>query len=228
MSTSQTRLSNGTRDGVAPPVVHWAAASSGATIGIVLSLVADSLWVAAAFSSHDSTFYNHLAWWLGGTLIGTTLIGGVIGAGLSNARGAKAGAVNGLTSGSLVVLVSAAAALVVAVANGTTTILAFKGSQVSVDLLRPYVAFWSSAAALTAAGVGGAAGGLIPRRKLADVVPLAVVPSSVPETVPTAAERQSDGSNVLEPVSGAAAKDPNGLQAVPSADDRRTNGSIAG
>ena len=33
------------------PLIHWAAASSGAVIGSALALVAGSLWAAAAFSS---------------------------------------------------------------------------------------------------------------------------------------------------------------------------------
>ena len=59
------------------PLVDWPAASSGAAIGSAVALVAGSLWAAAAFSSHNGTFYNNLAWWFGGTMIGVALLGAV-------------------------------------------------------------------------------------------------------------------------------------------------------
>jgi hypothetical protein len=148
----------------AAPVLHWAAISSGALIGLGVSLVADALWSAAAFSSHNSAFYNHLAWWYGGTLIAATLLAAASSAAFSTARGLVAGAANGLTTWALVLLATGAVAAVVTIANGTTSALSIGGSTVAVSLGRPYVAFWASLAALAAAAVGGTAGGLLPRR----------------------------------------------------------------
>lgn len=149
------------------PVIHWAALSSGAVIGLGLSLVADLLWSAAAFSSRTSSFYSHLAWWYGGTLIAAALVGALSGAALSSTRGPIAGVANGLTTWGVMVLATAAAAVVVAAASGTTSPLRIGGSTITVDVLRPYVAFWASVLALGAAGIGGAAGGLVPRRQTA-------------------------------------------------------------
>jgi hypothetical protein len=163
-STSTSNLSIDNQD---TSLVHWAGVSSGAVIGAGLALVAGALWFAAAFSSHNGAFYNHLAWWFGGTLIGASLIGAVIAGGLSRSRGPIAGVVNGLTSWGIIAIVAGALAVLVAVTNGTTTPLTVHGSVVNVEFVRPYVAFWSSVAGLGAAGVGGFLGGMIPRRQTA-------------------------------------------------------------
>jgi hypothetical protein len=148
------------------PLVDWPAASSGAAIGSALALVAGSLWAAAAFSSQNGTFYNNLAWWFGGTMIGVALIGAVIAGAVSSTRGATAGIVNGLSSWSLIALTTAAVVSITAVAHGTTSTLSLQNGAINVDLVTPYVAFWSSVAGLGAAAIGGFAGGLIPRRPI--------------------------------------------------------------
>jgi hypothetical protein len=148
-------------------LLEWGAISSGALVGLALSLVAGALWTAAAFSSHDSAFYGHLAWWYGGTLIGAVLIGATGGAALSTVRGAAAGAANGLTIGAFALVATGAVGIVVAIANGTTATLAIGGSTLHVGLVRPYVAFWASLGALAAGAIGGTAGGLVPRRDAA-------------------------------------------------------------
>jgi hypothetical protein len=150
------------------PLIDWAAASSAAVIGAAVALVAGSLWAAAAFSSHNSTFYNHLAWWFGGTLIGVALVGALIAGGISKTRGATAGIVNGLSSWALVVLATAAVLSITAIAHGTRSTLSLPNGAINVDLVTPYVAFWSAMAGLGAAAIGGLAGGLIPRRRITD------------------------------------------------------------
>src|ERR1700694_1156803 len=141
------------------PLVHGAAVSSGAVIGSAVALVAGSLWAAAAFSSHNGAFYNHLAWWFGGTLIGVALLGAVIAGGVSSTRGATAGIVNGLSSWSLIALTTAAVVSVAAIAHGTTSTLSLQNGAINVDLVTPYVAFWSALAGLGAAAIGGVGGG---------------------------------------------------------------------
>jgi hypothetical protein len=89
------------------PPIHWAAASTGALIVSAVALLARSLWAAAAFSSHNSAFYNHLAWWFRATLIGVALVGAHIAGGLSTTRGATAGIMNGLSSWALIALAAA-------------------------------------------------------------------------------------------------------------------------
>jgi len=83
---------------LATPIIHWAAVSSGAVIGVGAALLAGSLWSAAAFSSQNSAFYNNLAWWFGGTLIAVSFLAALVAAGLSSARGPTAGLANGLAS----------------------------------------------------------------------------------------------------------------------------------
>jgi hypothetical protein len=164
---SSTSTSNQSIDRQSTPIVHWAAVSSGAVIGSALALVAGSLWIAAAFSSQNGAFYNHLAWWFGGTLIGASLIGSLVASGVSRSRGPVVGVANGLTSWGVIALVAGSLAFVAAVTNTTSSSLTVHGSVVNVEFLRPYVAFWSSVAGLGAAGVGGFLGGMIPRRRTA-------------------------------------------------------------
>jgi hypothetical protein len=151
----------------ASPLINWAAISSGALVGLAVAVVADALWTAAAFSSHNSAFYNHLAWWYGGTLIGAVLLGAAAGAAMSTTRGVLSGAANGLTVGAFILLVTGAVGVVVAVSKGATATLAVGGSTVHVGLARPYVAFWASLFALAAGAIGGTAGGVVPRRDAA-------------------------------------------------------------
>jgi hypothetical protein len=137
-------------------------------IASAVALLAGSLWAASAFSSHRGVFYNHLAWWFGGTLIGVALIGAVVAGGVSITRGAIAGMVNGLSTWAVIAIAAAAVVSVTAIAHGTTSTLSLRSSAINVELIRPYVAFWSAAAGLSAAAIGGLAGGLIPRRRIAN------------------------------------------------------------
>jgi hypothetical protein len=150
------------------PLIRWAAVSSGAVIGGALAILGGSLWAAAAFSSHNSAFYEHLAWWFGGTLIGVAFVGALVAGTLSSVRGGIAGLVNGVSSWALIALATAGVVAVAAIAHGTTSTLVVNHSAISVDLVRPYVAFWTAAAGLGAAAIGGFAGGLVPRRRVAD------------------------------------------------------------
>jgi hypothetical protein len=135
-------------------------------IGAAVALVAGSLWAAAAFSSQNGAFYNHLAWWWGGTLIGVAFMAAAVAGGVSTARGPAAGIVNGLSSWALIAVAAAAVISVTAIAHGMTSTLSLRTGVVTVELVRPYVAFWTAVAGLAAAAIGGMAGGLIPRRRL--------------------------------------------------------------
>jgi hypothetical protein len=168
---SALSTSNQSIDGEGTPVVHWAAISSGVVIGSGLALVAGALWTAAAFSSHNGAFYNHLTWWFGGTVAGASLVGALVASGISRSRGPVAGVVNGLTTWGIIALLAGTLALVAAVTNGTSSSLAVHGSVVKVEFLRPYVAFWSSVFSFGAAGIGGFLGGMIPRRRIATGTP---------------------------------------------------------
>jgi hypothetical protein len=158
---------NGTHTAPAPAarVVHWAAASSGAAIGAGVAVVAGSLWSAAAFSSRDSAYYNHLAWWLGATFIFVAFVGALVAAILASPRGLVPGLANGLSAWGVLVVGAAVLVLGAAAASATTVGLTVDGSRVGVELVRPYVLFWSALGSLGAAGLGGLAGGLFPRQQ---------------------------------------------------------------
>jgi hypothetical protein len=170
---------------LADPLVHSRAVGASAIIGVSAGAAVGLLWIAAAFSSHDTWAYSHLAWWLGATVIGAVAIAGVIAGGLSSTRGALAGAANGLTSAATVVAAVGGLALVALAVNGSfDQTLVYNGHSITVEFLRPYVAFWSAAAGIVLAGVGGAAGGLLPRRHATHpVVELSTISTIRPESV---------------------------------------------
>jgi hypothetical protein len=166
----------------AQPLVHWAAATSAAAITATLALIVGALWTAAAFSSHNSGFYNHLDWWFGGTVIGAAFVASVVAGGIASPRGMAAGVVNGLTSWAIIALAAAAVILVAVAAGATTATLSLKTGNVAVGLIRPYVVFWASVIGTGVAVLGGVAGGLLPRRGVAlsytDVTDVSTVRSS--------------------------------------------------
>jgi hypothetical protein len=147
------------------PLVHWAAATSAAVITATVASIIASLWAAAAFSSHNSGFYNHLDWWFGATAIGAAFVTAVLAGGMASARGVAAGVLNGLTSWAIIALVVGAAIVVALAAGGTTATLTLKSGSVAVGIIRPYVVFWAAIIGTGAAVLGGAAGGLIPRKR---------------------------------------------------------------
>jgi hypothetical protein len=152
-------------DGRAEPLVHWAAATSAAAITATIALVVASLWVAAAFSSHNAGFYNHLDWWLGGTLIGAAFVTGLLAAAISSARGTAPGLLNGLTSWAIIALALGAVILVAVATGGTSATLAVGTGHIAVAIIRPYPVFWAATIGTAAAAVGGLAGGVLPRRR---------------------------------------------------------------
>ena len=149
------------------PLVHWAAVTSSAAITATVALIVGGLWAAAAFASHNSGFYNHLDWWLGGTLIGAAFIAGTLAGGIASPRGVASGAVNGLTSWAIIALVAGAVILALVAAGSTSATLSLKSGDVAIGLVRPYVVFWAAAIGTGAAALGGVGGGLLPRRRVA-------------------------------------------------------------
>ena len=59
---------------LADPLVHARAVGASAIIWIGAGAAVGLLWIAAAFSSHDTLAYSHLAWWLGATVIGAAAV----------------------------------------------------------------------------------------------------------------------------------------------------------
>ncbi|MDQ1535328.1 MAG: hypothetical protein QOF28_3089 [Actinomycetota bacterium] len=148
----------------APPLVNAGAVVGGTAIGLGLAAIAATLWTAEAFAGAHRIFYDPLAWWFGGTLIGAAFIGSLIAAVLSTARGPVAGLVNGLAAAGAFIAIGGAVALAVVANNGGTSSLVVNQTAIGVELVRPYAAFWSTVAAI-------AAGGLMPRPLLAQIGP---------------------------------------------------------
>jgi hypothetical protein len=145
-------------------LVHTGAVVSGTAIGLGVAVVAGALWSAEAFTNTHSVFYNHLTWWFGGTLMGAAFIGALVAAAVSASRGPAAGLMNGLATSGALTAIGGLIALAALATAGSTASLIVNGTTISVDLFRPFVAFWSGLIALVAGGVAGVAGGMIPRR----------------------------------------------------------------
>jgi hypothetical protein len=148
------------------PLVRWGAVFSGTVIGLALTLLAGSLWVALAFSSHEAVFYNHLAWWLAGTAIAATFIAAWIAGAVSGTAGIMAGLANGLTTWGLLVLGVAAAGGSALGIYGATRPITVNGVQVAVTTVSPWTAFWALLIGLGAALLGGFVGGAMQRRRI--------------------------------------------------------------
>ena len=165
--TSLRALSHQESEQRAEPLVHWAAVTSAAAISATVALIVGALWTAAAFSSHNSGFYNHLDWWFGGTLIGAAFVAGALAGGIASPRGVAAGVVNGLTSWALIALAVAAVIVVAVAAGAANATLSLRGGNVTGGLSQTYGVFWASVIGTGAAALGGVGGGLIPRRQAA-------------------------------------------------------------
>ena len=148
-----------------PPLVRWGAVFSGTVIGLGLGLLVASLWVALAFSSHQSVFYNHLAWWLAATAIGAMLLAAMIAARVSGVLGAAAGLANGLTTWGVIVLATAAGGIPGLVAYGATRPITVNGVRIAVTTVKPWTTFLALVIGVVAAAIGGTFGGLTQGRR---------------------------------------------------------------
>jgi hypothetical protein len=173
------------------PLVRWGAVFSGTIIGLALTLLAGSLWVALAFSSHEAVFYNHLAWWLAGTAIATTFLAALIAGAVPEAIGVAGGLATGLTTWGLVVVGALAGGIPGLVAYGATRPITVNGIQIAVTTVRPWTTFWALLIGLVVAALGGILGGLFRRRRPApDTLDLRLPPAQA-EAEPAAPEPPS-------------------------------------
>jgi hypothetical protein len=74
LATSQLETSQ------AQPLLNAGADVGGTSIGLGLAVIAGTLWASEAFAGTHRIFYNHLAWWFGGTLIGAAFTGSLVAA----------------------------------------------------------------------------------------------------------------------------------------------------
>lgn len=153
---------------VAPPqgpqLVRWGSVFSGTIIAVATFVLLDALWLALSFGSHVHFFYSNLSWFIGGTAIFCLYLGGMIAGLTSGARGAGAGAMGGLTTwGLLVLVVGALAAPTLGIGHIPHTVTA-GGRTYSINYLTYWSAFWSVLIGLGAAVIGGILGGITNRR----------------------------------------------------------------
>jgi hypothetical protein len=143
-----------------PPLVRWGAVFSGAVIALALTLLVGALWVALAFGSHRSLFYDHLATWFAGTAVGAVFIAALIAGVSSGRRGPTSGVLTGLTTWSVVALGGLAAGVPALSVYGSTRPITVNGIRIAVVTVRPWTTFWALLIGLGAALVGGLLGGV--------------------------------------------------------------------
>jgi hypothetical protein len=144
--------------------VRWGSVFSGTIIAVAAFVLLDALWLALSFGSHVHFFYSNLSWFIGGTAIFCLFMGGMIAGLTSGARGAGAGAMGGLTTwGLLVLVVGALAAPTFGIGHVPNTVTA-GGHTYSINYLTYWSGFWSLLIGLGAAVVGGVMGGVTNRR----------------------------------------------------------------
>ena len=143
-----------------PPLVRWGAVFCGAVIALALSLLVGALWVALAFGSHRSLFYDHLATWFAGTAVGAVFIAAFIAGVISGRRGPLAGVLTGLTTWAVVALGGLAAGVPALSVYGSTRPIVVNGIRIAVVTVRPWTTFWALLIGLGAALVGGLLGGI--------------------------------------------------------------------
>jgi hypothetical protein len=169
-----------------PPLVRWGAVFCGAVVALALALLVGSLWVALAFGSHRSLFYDHLATWFAGTAAGAVFVAALIAGVSSGRRGPTAGVLTGLTTWAVVVLGGVAAGVPALAAYGSTRPITVNGIRIAVVTVRPWTTFWSLLIGLGAAVVGGFLGGI--RRRAPRAVSQAPQPVVVEPAVRPPAE----------------------------------------
>jgi hypothetical protein len=143
-----------------PPLVSWGAVFCGAVIALALTLLVGALWVALAFGSHRSFFYDHLATWFAGTAVGAVFVAALIAGVSSGRRGPTSGVLTGLTTWAVVALGGLAAGVPALSVYGSTRPIVVNGIRIAVVTVRPWTTFWALLVGLGAALVGGLLGGI--------------------------------------------------------------------
>lgn len=172
------------RGPASPSRVRWGAVLAAAVITIALLTVLSTLWGALAYGTGVTLVEDNLSWFVGGSAIVATFLGGLVAGWLSGVPGAGVGALHGLTVWGLILVAS----MVVAVPGlvGTLGRVAFTPQ---VDTQATGEALWVTFLALLvgalAAVLGGAIGGLLTR-------PAAVLVPHTHETPPGPPGRRAD------------------------------------
>lgn len=178
------------RGPVSPSRVRWGAVLAAAVIAIALLTVLSTLWGALAYGTGVTLVEDNLSWFVGGSAIVATLIGGLVAGWMSGVPGAGVGALHGLTVWALILVVS----MVVAVpglvgALGRVTVTPQVDAQATGEAL--WVTFLALVVGGLAAVLGGAIGGLLTR-------PATVLAPHTHETVTGTPARRADEPTATE------------------------------
>jgi hypothetical protein len=146
-----------------PQLVRWGSVFSGTLISVATFSLLTALWLALSFGSRYSFVYSNLSWWIGGTAIFCMFLAGMIAGMTSGARGAGAGAMNGLTTWALVVITVGAVALPTFAIGRVPNTVTVSGHVYSINYLTYWTTFWSLVIGLAAALLGGLIGGALHR-----------------------------------------------------------------
>jgi hypothetical protein len=140
----------------APTIIRWGAVFGGGVIGVGFMALLSSLWLAIAYQSDVTYFARTLSWWIGGTAIAALLVAGLLAGWLAGVRGAGAGWLDGLTVWGLTVIAVLSISVPGALRLLNVTVRLTGGTL--------WAGFWSLLIGGIAAAIGGALGGVLPRR----------------------------------------------------------------
>lgn len=172
------------RGPVSPSRVRWGAVLAAAVIAIALVTLLSTLWGALAYGTGVTLVEDNLSWFVGGSAIVATFLGGLVAGWMSGVPGAGVGALHGLTVWGLILVAS----MVLAV-PGLVGTLGRVALTPQVDTQATGEALWVTFLALLVGGLaavlGGAIGGLLTR-------PAAVLVPHTHETAPGSPGRRAD------------------------------------
>ncbi len=148
-------------------MVRWGAVFAGAVVGLAFMALFTALWLALA--SGGGWVADTFNWWIGGTAIAATFVGGLLAGWLSGARGFFSGLMNSLTVWGVLLLVALAIGLPGLFGAYSTTAQTTNPSVAgSVTIVHfssgvLWTWFWSILIGLGAATLGGVIGGVVPQ-----------------------------------------------------------------
>jgi hypothetical protein len=148
-------------------IVRWSAVFAGVAVGLAFMALFTALWLALA--NGGGWVADTFNWWIGGTAIAATFVGGLLAAWLAGARGVLAGFMNSLTVWAILLIAALAIGLpglfgayavsttaTAPSATASATVVHFSGGVL-------WTWFWSSLIGLGAATLGGVIGGATPQ-----------------------------------------------------------------
>jgi hypothetical protein len=151
-----------------PALIRWSAIFGGAVLGLAFLTLLTALWLALAYASGVDVIRTNLEWYVGGSAVGSLFLAGILTGYVSGVRGAGTGMLNGWALWGLLLIVTVSVGVpsilnlfnLGRVATEAATGVAALGTDTAL-----WASFWTLSGGFVAAGLGGAIGGSLSRRR---------------------------------------------------------------